>query len=227
MLNLVATATGYALDISEVTHISANWWLLITLVIGIFLVGWVIFDLYQQISKLQDDRPSIHVELAKEYDIHYLKVSNKGAKGTFKAQFELTSKEPSVWQLPYYNGHWRLSSKSEAEILKGQSDMIKVAKSIISSKGSSVLLRIFFHDEPTKSERYIETSSYWIGAYVEKENGSKKPMTKWDYQLRVSISSSPSLREGVYHGHYRLNVDRLEVDTNSLSTSHREGSQNE
>ena len=103
--------------------------------------------------------------------------------------------------------------------------MIKVAESMMSTTIPSVLLRIFFHDEHTKSECFIETSSHLIGAYVEKEDGSKRPLTKWDYQLRVSISSSPSSREGVYHNYYKLNVDGLEVDTTPPLISHKEGSQ--
>jgi hypothetical protein len=201
MIILVVTATGYALDVSEVTNIGAKWWPLITLIVGIFLVGWVVFDLQRRINILLGSRPTIHIEIVKEHHTYYLKVHNEGEKG--------------AWQLPFYNGHWRLANNSEAQIMKDQSDMIKVAESIMSSKGFAHL-RIFFHDESAKSERYIDTSSHWIGAYVEDENGNKEPLTKWEYKLHVTVSSSPSLREGTYDSYYKLNVDRLEVDTTPL-----------
>ena len=59
IMSAVATATGLALDIAEVAELQSNWWPLITSALFVFLIGWIIYDLYHQLQRIRNARPSI------------------------------------------------------------------------------------------------------------------------------------------------------------------------
>ncbi len=220
MLNLVATAAGYALDISEVTNVGHDWWLLITLIIGIGLVGWVVGDLYGQNRKLLDIRPTISVEPVKDNNGYYLKIRNSGAEAVFKAQISLTAEEdPSVGGLSRYDGYWQKANRNEARIFSNQDDYIKIAERIAPpSDLNSVWLNIFYFNPKlievlnnTGGEAHVKTSTHYVGSYIKHEDGSKTLLEKKEYRLDVSISSSPSLRDGIYKGSFKLDIDNLVI----------------
>ena len=233
MLNMIATATGYALDISEVTNISANWWPLITLVIGIILVTWVILDLNGQINRLLDTRPTITIQPISENNIYYLKVHNNGAEGILKAQIDLFAEDPSVGGLKGYDGYWQKANCNESKILPNQYDSVKIAERISSPPDyNSVHLRIYYYNpklmeslSSTGGEAQCDTASHWIGSTITSPDGSTRPLTKHEYKLCITISASPRLREGVYQGHYILDIDGLRLDPSPQLGSHKEGSQ--
>ncbi len=228
MLNLGATAIGYALDIKEITHISANWWPLITLSIGILLVAWVIYDNNKQISKLLDARPSICVQILNESHIYYLKIHNNGARGTFEAQIKLSSDDPSVSGFLPYKGYWKNEGKDKSPILNGQDDLLKIAE-LDSSEvpgGTSQSLKIWYFDPSVNVAYHISTSNYWPGGYIRHPDGSTTAMTKHEYRICVNISSDPKLKEGNFKANYILDFNGLKVDSNSQSISHKKSSQN-
>jgi len=195
------------------------WWLFLAviLIVSPFLafhklrLGLVSME--SDLKRIQDARPSIEVTPEKQTilggEICYLKVHNNGAEGTFRAQVELSSDDPSVHHLPNYNGSWKYSDRAEAKILRGHNDLLKIAEIKSSPPHYDVIrIGIFFYDASEDDTRSISASSHWIGATI---NG--KPMSKFDYQLRVTIGSSPELREGTFCKNYILNVDGLREST--------------
>jgi len=193
-----------------------GWWLILVviLIISPFLafhrLRLKLVSTGNDLKKLQDARPSIDVTLDEERTsgghINYLRVHNNGAEGKFRAQIELSSDEPSVYRLPHYYGYWQQGNKDETKISKGHADWLKIAELKSSPPHYSVAhLEIFFYDTTAGYAHSISTSSYFLEASI----GNTKPMTKWDYKLRVTISSNPELREGVFCRDYILNVDEL------------------
>lgn len=222
ILFMIATAIGLAQDFMGITRLPMNWWPLITFVAFCVLVIWMISGLYRERSRLLNSRPSIYVEPVREGETFYLKVHNDGEQGIFKAQIQLDAEDdPQVWTLKNYTGHWKNSNRGDLEIMKGHTGWIKIAELISHPNSSSVYLKIWFFDDKLYAANYISSSTHWIGATITSPDGSTKPMTKHEYKPQVRISATPSLREGVYQERFRLNVDRLEVDTNFQSTSHK------
>jgi hypothetical protein len=202
----IASATGYTLDVTQITNFGFKWLPLIFF--GIFcIVAWIFIDQYGQISKLQDTKPSIKVETTKEGNILYLKVRNNGAEGIFRGQIELTSNDTQVWSLPHYYGYWKYGNEAETNILKGQDDLIQIAEVVSRPNSISEFLNIIFYDEKACYANYISTSSHLIGAKITDENGNTKPLAKNLYKLHVTISASPELKEGVYQRQLSFNID--------------------
>lgn len=222
ILCVIATATGLSLDIVGITKLPMNWWPLVTFVVFCVLVGWMISDLYRKNSRLLNAMPSISVEPIREGETFYLKVHNDGEQGVFKAQIQLEAEDdPQVWALKNYTGCWKNANRGDLEIMKGHTGWIKIAELINYPNSVSEYLKIWFFDDKLYAVNYISSSTHWIGATIASPDGDAKPMTKHEYELQVTISANPSLREGVYKGNFRLDVDRLEADTNLQSVSHK------
>ena len=163
----------------------------------------------REIQRIQDARPSIEVMPEKKPMLGgercYLRVHNNGAEGTFRAQVELSSEDPSVHMLPTYQCSWEYSDRGDAKILKGQDDLLRIAKLKSSAPNyQTIVIDILFYEACEDDTRSVSMSSYWVGATI---NGV--PMSKFDYKLRVTISASPELREGIFCKNYILNVDGL------------------
>jgi hypothetical protein len=65
MLIAFATATGLALDLSELTPIPFKWWPFITFILFTALVGWIIYGLYRNLRARDNARPNLflhHIE---------------------------------------------------------------------------------------------------------------------------------------------------------------------
>jgi hypothetical protein len=198
-----------------------GWWLILVviLIVSPFLAFHTLrlrlVSVEGDLRDLQESSPSINIERVERFapgggTNYYLKVHNSGAVGVFKAQLELSSEEPSVGALPRYIGCWEDGNKGEARILKGQDDLLKIATAISSLRPYySIHLEIPFYDPKANYVHSVSTSSYWADAVVTSKDGNVRPMTKWDYKLRVTISSSPELRDGVFCKDYVLNVDGL------------------
>jgi len=211
------------------------WWLILVVIL-IISPFWVFHKLRLKLvsvendrKKLLDARPSIDVTLEKTQTsgghINYLRVHNNGAEGEFRAQIELSSDDPSVLCLPHYYGYWQYGNKDATKISKGHDDWLKIAELKSSPPSYSIEhLEIFFYDKTAGCAHPVSTSSYFIGVSITNKDGNTKPMTKWDYKLRVSISSNPELREGVFCRDYILNIDELR-ESNSLLNSRTVGSQ--
>ena len=205
----IASATGYSLDIAQITNLNFKWWPLIFFCIFIVLVIWIFVELHGKINKLLESKPMINVEQFQEGNIYYLKVHNCGAEGIFKAQLKLTSDDFSVSPLSQYNGYWRYGNKADTKILKGQDDFLKIAE--LHSSGApgpiSEHLYIWFFDESVNYAHYVSTSTHFLGATVTNQNGSISPLTKHEYIFHVTISSSPELKDGTYQSQFIMNID--------------------
>ena len=59
MISAIASASGYALNITGTTSVQFKWWPLICLVIFVLLLGWAFYDLNHQLQKIRNARPSI------------------------------------------------------------------------------------------------------------------------------------------------------------------------
>jgi hypothetical protein len=222
VLSAIMTAIGVGRNALGITNLPMSWWPLATFIIFLALVGWMIYGLYVENSRLLNDRPSISVEPIREAETFYLRVRNDGEKGFLKAQVQIESEDdPRARALKNYTGCWRDANREGAEIMKGHAAYMKIAERISHPNTSSVYLNIWFFDDRLHEANYISSSSHWIGATVTNADGEAKPMTKHEYRLQVTISADPSLREGVYEGRFRLNVDRLEADSGFQSVSHK------
>jgi hypothetical protein len=227
LCSAILTVVGIALDIEAITKLPVSWLPLITFVVFCVSVWRMLSDLYSERSRLLNIRPSISVvEPTLEGRIYYLKVHNDGEKGFFKAQIQLEAEDdPSVWKLKNYTGYWKNSNKEGLEIMKGHDECIKIAELVAHTNSCSEYLKIWFFDHRLYAANCISSSSHLIGATVRNVDGEPRPMTKHEYKLEVTISADPSLREGVYKGRFRFNVDRLELDPDFQPSRHKANSQ--
>ncbi len=214
MLNLIATAVGYGLDISQTANIGPKWWLLITLLLGIGLVGWVIWELHSQLN----ERPSVTVKSIKEGDTYCLLVTNKGAFASFTSQITLTTNDPSVSELSTlscYQGLWDSPQKIKADIPKGQSAKVKIADINLSSLGWE--MEIYYYQSPNGDGR-IRANPYWRGTITKENTGETRPLEPPDaHLLVVTISGKPDLKEGFFKKKYQLGYDGLVLASKTKS----------
>ncbi len=212
MLNLTATAVGYSLDISQVVNIGPKWWLLITLLLGIGLLGWVIVELNGQLN----EKPSITVRPIKERDSYYLLVTNKGAFASFTAQIKLTSNDPSVLNLStlsHYQGLWVSPDKIKADIYKGQSARIRIADITPDDMGFD--MEIYYYQN-LNIDGKVRTNPYWVGTITNGDTGVTRPLEHPEsHHLLVTISATPGLREGFYRQKFRLDYKGLLPESKS------------
>ncbi len=206
------TATSWGLRTFNVWP-KAPWSLIsfISFVIFAGLVIWGLYDRERQIKELKDAKPSISVEPIEDNGVYYLKVNNNGAEGTFKAQIQLKSSSPSDYPLrlpPTYDACWNSPEKYEGKILKGHDGYIVMAQRISPPQTLSINLRIFYYNQSTRQEGQVDTQ-HWIGRYIEHPDGSKQDLPDTEYELSVTISSSPGLREDIFKAKYLLSVDGL------------------
>jgi hypothetical protein len=217
------TAGSYIFSLPP--QVMQKWWPLIFFGIFVLLAMMAFIDLYKVNLKLTNTQPSITVEPFTDRDILYLKVHNSGAEATFKAQIKISSADPNVWGLKHYTGFWRFSNKGEAKILKDQDDYLKLADIKYSNQGiRTITLSIWFFDESVNYAHSVYASSYWVGATVQREDGSTRPVERHEYDLKVIISSSPELREGAFQETYTLTEGGFK-DSSIPLVSHTLGSQ--
>ncbi len=212
------TASAIALNITDVIKLGPQWFPLITFILFVFLMSWILLDLKSANSKLLDNRPSITVSPIEKEHTLYLEVHNNGAEGIFRAQIELSAKDPSLGGLTDYNGVWRYSYEPETKILKGHKDYVKIADLILPAPSKepapiSQGLNIWRFDHPAKPPSTVPTSSHWLGATTQSEDGSTRPLAKLKYELKITISSTPKLREGIFIETYKLNVSGWVTDS--------------
>ena len=173
------------------------------------IIIWIVRDRQSKIAKLIDNRPTIQVDPMKERNMCYLMVHNNGAEASFKVQIELTSDDPTVHRMPHYNGFWKYGNGPEAIINRGHDDFIKIAELYSSNPPGTISqhLKIFFHQPGYFDAGYITTSSHFLGGTITNTEGNTRPLEKHEYNLNVTISSSPELREGIFKETYILDVD--------------------
>jgi hypothetical protein len=208
----LASATGYALDITQAANIGYKWWPFIALAFFVAIVIWIIADLYNVNSRLLNTKPEITVEPIKEGDVYLLKVTNIGEQAIFEAQISLAPEDPSVSPLSrksHYQACWDNAEKYRANIPKDHSTSIKIAELHSSPPNFNILTWHLFYCDYNNQENYASTSSYFVGAYIVHEDGSKTPAKPtFEYKLHVVISSNPSLRNGTFQEDYIISYQR-------------------
>jgi hypothetical protein len=176
-------------------------------------VVWMLYDKIKENERLRDSKPSITVEPIKERsDTYLLKVTNNGELATFEAQIQLSDEDPCVFHLsgkPHYRACWDNVEKCQAKIPKGHSASIKLAELYSSPPHFTPLTWRLFYCDNNNAENYATTSCYFPGSYYPHEDGSQTPaIPGYEYKLHVIISSSPSLREGVFKQDYIISYQR-------------------
>ena len=168
IVNIAISAVGLARDASEVAGITERYWPLLTLLIGVVLVSWVVYDLNQ---KLITERPSISVAPSIEQGSQaVLYVKNEGiTKADFsaKARIKAFTSPPhikntdSLFQLT-----WELSNEVNYP-LKGGGDGAKlliVDKTAVTSFSTGELGKIF--DKLQKAGPKTKATSSYEGVLV-------------------------------------------------------------
>ncbi len=212
------SAIDIGLNAQGMSGVGKKWVPLVTIIAFVLLMFWIVYDLKRANERLLDNRPKITVQIVEEGDTYFLNVHNEGAEGLFRAQMQLIAEDPAVLelsQLSRYAGCWKLRNGAETRILEGQADLLKVAERYSSRPPGPISqhLKFWFFDGTANSAKYVSTSTHWLGATITSEDGSVRPLTKDEYKLLVTISASPSLREGVYQEQYRATIDGIEVDS--------------
>jgi hypothetical protein len=181
MLSLVVTATGYALDLSQVMNIGEKWWWLITLIIGIFLLSWVILDFHNQLNRLLNAKPSITVRPIKDNDDYYLEVNNTGEPAEFECQIRITEDKTGYKKGQIYFGYWELGASSKATIMN--IDRLKIAhrETVIYPLDSKplfpylMLLRLYYGSSTGQN---FWTSTSWSSTVNNSIVKPRKPLNK-------------------------------------------------
>lgn len=188
---------------------SFNWQIcaLIGFVVFILTIGWIIWGKQSEIDALRNTKPSISTEVIKQSHKCYIRVKNNGAKGIFKAQIRMDTNDPAFLDTSnYYNGIWD-NDKDIATIFNGQENYIKIARRMTTPLPSTTeCLYILRYDCEDNMPRHFKTSAYIPGSYYTDPDGNETPMERYEYNLRIKISSDPSLQEGVYEKCYTLSL---------------------
>ncbi len=213
------------------------WWLILVVIL-IISPFWAFHQLRLKLENIQDEltrlqnaRPSITVKPIQEQSVWYLLVTNNGAKGKFTAQLHLESDDVNVTNLSrlhYYQGYWDNPDGSNTEIAKGCSARLRIA--VIESARPLLEMNMHLYYLPSPSNgQTIPASPLWFGATVTNtETGDVQPLPPpEDHHLLVTISAEPELREGIFQQWYKLNYNGLFLDTNYQPSSHKAGSQTE
>lgn len=184
----LATATGIALDILQITQIDLKWWTLVAFLVSCGFVISIIMNLNNKNRELENKKPFPDITPVTYFDDHLLSVTNNGEKGTFSAQISVLSSNTGniLKDIPAmsvgYTALWSSTKTNESEIKKGHSDSITIANVRISKVATS--LDLIGYNVVNKSP-YTVLSAAW--------NPSIKDAIKPEYWLQVNISSDPSL----------------------------------
>jgi len=209
ILAALATATGLALDITQVVGLQPKWWPLITLGVFFALVTWIVIDLYIRNKKLENTKPVIDVTPTRCYDELYLNVTNEGEKGNFTAQISIISSSSGNLNFDRgmmtvgYTALWEKTQANKSEIMKEQSDSIKIASITTANTKLGLVKSLLLHayDIASNSSHTIPSQSWMVNI--------GDTIIKPEYHLQVNISSDPSLKDGAFVRNYIVNLDGI------------------
>jgi len=187
-----------------------------TIIIGLILSPYHIYtEVDRKRNKLQaqlDTRPSIEVRPVNKFDDYYLEVKNIGNAGKFEAEIQMLESNTLIpSELNQYKACWETTKSREVQILKDQTDRVKIARFVsYPPHYQSQHLSLYYYNSQSGQESHIDSDGYKVGAKIISENGKERPLTKPGFILRVTISSKPSLKEGSFIKKYKLGLDGLE-----------------
>lgn len=171
-------------------------------------MGWVVFDLRRRIAELEETKPSISVVPEKDDVDFYLAVRNTGEYAEFEAQVEVSEGQKFVVGLPQrYSACWGNTWQPKTKLKKGQIDSLRIAGLELSDKGKSMALRfycstvIYPYNVDGRSQGTqcavgsVNSTSWELGSVL---------IPKPCFALRITITSNPSMKEGVFSRTYQL-----------------------
>ena len=208
-MSVLYTTAAIILDVHDITILDWPWTTPLGFLLFVFFVGWIIFDLHSQNTRLQEAHPSIKVKPISDPTGYYLEVHNYGEAGEFQAQIEIVSNNTEYITVDtnLYSAWWVRSASDKAQIMKGHYDRIKVASFESGPPYRFMHIRRYFYGATTKSLQAADSSTWIVGV---DDNSIIKPC----FVLRVTISSIPRLKEGPFVKSYELSHKGLREITN-------------
>lgn len=175
----VGTIFGYTIDLRWVAFGGS--------IVFVSIMWWWVYE-------LRGILPSIEVNVIDDSGDYYLEVFNKGKMGRFKAQLEiLDSLDFIAPRGKLVAGHWIIGGGRESDIMHGQRDKIRIAS--LESPPHIPSVRYELYCDIGGGESRWKHSSSW--------NPLSEHKGAW-FWIKVTISSNPELKSGVFMETYRL-----------------------
>ncbi len=204
----------------------------IPILVILFAIGvWLIWRAYRQKPPIEvmpenqsgiiaKDKPSIRVTPRLVDDDYYLEVENSGAPAVFECQIKICQDNTGHRNGELYLGYWEFANSDKASIMN--IDRVKIAhiKTVTYPRKSDPIfpclmsLHLYFYDKAFSRLNFWDSE-----AWSPMQKGGAKP----GYILNITISSTPSAREGKFNQDYRLDFEGL-VEVKTLAVN-KKGSQ--
>lgn len=180
----------------------------------VFIIYWIIHDLYKRIEELEDAKPTIVVTIpAEENHTNHLEVKNNGAVGKFSAQIEILEDNNNQFQgTSTLQGYWTLGADhGEAKIKQGHIDKLAIIDRVYDRNGNLVGAEPVYYytgsDNTRGTLRSRSTATPLNPNYI--NIGGRINVIAWPriLKFKVTISSEPDLREGSFIQDYQWHSD--------------------
>lgn len=184
-----------------------SWALVVIGLLGLFIAQFLAFHRVRVERDRLRGQPAPIIEVTPKMDYHdiYLDVHNIGEYAEFEAQVELLDGKNYALALPQiYSAYWDRTKRDKTKIMKGHKDRLKVANLEIAPRGLLMSFRLhyyetsYFEGVPLERIKSVNSTS-WIP-------GSDQ-VSKPCFTLKVTISSNPSLKDGVFSRAYELSSE--------------------
>lgn len=198
-------------DVVSTSNIDIRWVNLVLFMAFCGVLYWIIHDLYEGIRELEDSKPSILVIPTRNCDNLCLNVINEGERGEFVAQIGIVySSIEMPFKFESYRGIWNSTETDEVSIMKGHAESIRIAT--ITTGKKTISLSLYAYDKAHKRVHIIPAGN-WMPTI-------DKSIIKPEYQLQVTISSSPSLKEKLFYRNYDVTLDEIRESKRQPSLRH-------
>ncbi len=213
VVSFLATTTSVvsqAIGVFEIAGWVINWTLVTLVSWAVFasFMGWIVWGFHNRINTLEETKPSISVVPEKDDIDFYLTVQNTGEYAEFEAQVEVLEGQKFMVGLPQrYSVCWEMTKQLETQLKRGQVDSLRIAGLERSDEGKSMALRfycstvIYPYDVDGGSQGIqravgsVNSASWELGSVL---------ISKPCFTLRITITSNPSMKEGVFSRTYQL-----------------------
>lgn len=186
----------------------------VSFILFIVIVGLRFRELSGNVQSFQDVYPAVEIKPVIEKDQFYLEVTNVGEiAATFMASLKIKSKstkESISSDLNEYQGSWKQSNFKESRIMKGQSDKVRIAElQTTNFPIVAIHLRAYLYESEFKTTKEIALQSYFPLAVVTHADGKSGPMARPEYELDISLSSDPCMKQCPLRLKYLLSISGL------------------
>lgn len=216
----LASATGFALDITQVANIGFKWWPLIAFGVFMFLVIWVIRDLYRANKDLLEKRSIIKVEARVQDNFAYLEVYNCGGEADFTAKARVVE---GIKNTKWYYMYWDSVNKHQCHIDNREPALISVAgiaDETIEENGICMGEIVFYQMSESGKEGF---GLFPVGTSDKKKLNARyptmsQPLPKGKCTLEVRITSSPASLKEFKSQRYILDTEQRECNVQLIFT---------